>query len=155
MAPVKFLLTVVSLAILHASFDALSVNALSVERSHVGRDFSHVHAEIAKKRADSKKCRPRPTSASQSPAPTTYHAANTNANYAPSSNSSKPAETTSSSQPASTNAPASSINSKVMYAWSNGEQGSLNNFMTNTPRLCVHSLIVSCSFSPTSPTQSL
>jgi hypothetical protein len=153
MAPVKFLhiLTVVSLAILHASFDALSVNALIVDRGHVGRDFSHVHAEIAKKRgASSTKCRSRPTSASQSPAATT-----TNPSYAPSSNASEPAHTTSSSQPASTNAPASSIDSKVMYGWSNNEQPSLGNFATGSTRLCVHSLIVS-GFSPlTSSAQSL
>ncbi|KAN0127039.1 Glycosyl hydrolase catalytic core domain containing protein [Russula decolorans] len=133
MAPVKFLhiLTVVSLAILHASFDALSVNALIVDRGHVGRDFSHVHAEIAKKRgASSTKCRSRPTSASQSPAATT-----TNPSYAPSSNASEPAHTTSSSQSASTNAPASSIDSKVMYGWSNNEQPSLGNFATGSTRL--------------------
>lgn len=145
MAPVKFLhiLTVVSLAILHASFDALPVNALTVERSHLGRDLSHVHAGIAKKR--SKKCRARPTSASQSSAPTT-----TNSNSAPSSNPSEPAHTTSSSQPASTNAPASSINSKVMYGWSNNEQGSIPNFISGSTRLCVHSLIVS-GFPPLTP----
>jgi hypothetical protein len=153
MAPVKFILTVVSLAILHASFDALPVNALTVERSHAGRDFSHVHAEIAKKRGDSsKKCRPRSTSASQSSAPTA------NSNYAPSSNPSEPAHTTSSSQSATasssqsaaTNAPASSINSKVMYGWSNNEQPSIPNFVTGSTRLCVHSLIVS-GFSPLTP----
>jgi hypothetical protein len=136
MAPVKFLLTVVSLAILHASFGALPVNALIVDRAHVGRDFSHVHAEIAKKRADSsKKCRPRPTSASPSPAPTkpTY------VNHALSSNPSEPAHATSSSssssQSAPTNAPASSINSKVMYAWSNNEQPSIQHFATGSQRL--------------------
>jgi hypothetical protein len=145
MAPIKFILTVVSLAILHASFDALPVNALTVERSHAGRDFSHVHAEIAKKRGDSsKKCRPRSTSASQSSAPTA------NSNYAPSSNPSEPAHTTSSSQSAATNAPASSINSKVMYGWSNNEQPSIPNFVTGSTRLCVHSLIVS-GFSPLTP----
>jgi hypothetical protein len=156
MAPVKFLhiFTVVSLAILHASFDALPVNALTVERSHARRDFSHVHAEIAKKRGDSsKKCRPRPTSASQSSSPTTA-----NSNYAPSSNPSEPAHTTSSSQSAttsssqsaSTNAPASSINSKVMLGWSNSEQPSMGNFVSDSTRLCVHSLIVS-GFSPLTP----
>ena len=144
MAPVKFLhiLTVVSLAILHASFDALSVNALIVDRGHAGRDFSHVHAEIAKKRADSssktKKCRPRATNASPSPAAST-----TNPSYAPSSKPSEAAHTSSSSQPASTNAPSSSINSKVMYAWSNSEQPSIPNFVTGSQRLCVHSPIVS------------
>jgi hypothetical protein len=148
MAPVKFLhiLTVVSLAILHASLDALPVNALSVERGHVGRDFSHVHAEIAKKRGDSsKKCRPRPTSASQSPAPT--YSTTTKPNYAASPKSSEPSHTSSSSQPASTNAPSSSINSKIMYAWSNNEQPSIGNFLTGSQRLCVHSLVVS-GFSP-------
>jgi len=137
MAPVKFLhiLTVVSLAILHASFDALPVNALIVERGHAGRDFSHVHAEIAKKRADSsKKCRPRPTSASQSPAPTTYHADKVQSSQL--SKLSGPTNTSSSSQPASTNAPvSSSINSKIMYAWSNNEQPSIGNFLTGSPRL--------------------
>ncbi|KAI0285015.1 glycosyl hydrolase catalytic core-domain-containing protein [Russula aff. rugulosa BPL654] len=128
MAVVKFLhiLTVTSLAILHASFDARPVNALSVERGHLGRDFSHAHAEIAKKRDSSKKCRPRPSSAPQN----TVAPTSTNANYAPSSTSS-----TSSSQPASTNAPSSSLDSKVMLPWSNLEQPSLPNFKTNSNRL--------------------
>jgi len=128
MAVVKFLhiLTVASLAILHASFDARPVNALSVERGHLGRDFSHAHAEIAKKRDSSKKCRPRPSSAPQN----TVAPTSTNANYAPSSTSS-----TSSSQPASTDAPASSLDSKIMIAWSNLEQPSLHNFKTNSNRL--------------------
>jgi hypothetical protein len=125
---VKFLhiLTVASLAILHASFDARPVNALSVERGHLGRDFSHAHAEIAKKRDSSKKCRPRPSSAPQN----TVAPTSTNANYAPSSTSS-----TSSSQPASTNAPASSLDSKIMFPWSNPEQPCLPNFKTNLNRL--------------------
>jgi hypothetical protein len=136
MAVVKFLhiLTVASLAILHASFDARPVNALSVERGHLGRDFSHAHAEIAKKRDSSKKCRPRPSSAPQN----TVAPTSTNANYAPSSTSS-----TSSSQPASTNAPSSSLDSKIMLPWSNDVQPSLPNFKTNLNRLCVYSLFVS------------
>lgn len=143
MAVVRFLhvLTIVSLAILHGSFDARPVHALSVERGHLGRDLSHVHAEIAKKRADSsKKCRPRPLSASQSPAATTTP----HANYVPLSTS-EPPQTTSSSQPASTNIPASTVNSKIMYAWSNYEQPSIPNFEPKSKqrRLCVQSLFVS------------
>lgn len=137
MAVVKFLhiFTVVSLAILHASFDARPVNALSVERGHLGRDLAHAHAEIVKKRGDSKKCRPRPSSASPNPvAPTTTYANN----YAPSSKPSEPAQTTS-SQPASTNTPASSGSSKIMLAWSNDEQPSLPNCLVpGTRTLCVH-----------------
>jgi hypothetical protein len=127
MAVVRFLhiLTIVSLAILHGSFDARPVHALSVERGHLGRDLSHAHAEIAKKRADSsKKCRPRPLSASQSPAPTTTP----HANYVPLSKS-EPTQTTSSSQPASTNTPASTVGSKIMLGWSNNEQPSIPNFV--------------------------
>jgi len=135
MAMVKFLniLTIVSLAILHASFDALPVNALTVERGYVGRDLSHAHAEIAKKRGDSsKKCRPRPSAANS------YHPTTTTPNYAPSSNPSKLAQTSTSSQPAPTNVPSSSINSKIMYAFSNNEQPSIPNFLTGATRLCVH-----------------
>jgi hypothetical protein len=149
MALVKFIriFSVVSLAILHTSLDALPVNALIVERGHVGRDFSHAHAEIAKKRGDSsKKCRPRPSNAPQSAvATTTYHTTTTIPNNAPSSNPSEPAHTTSSSQSAPTNAPASSVNSKVMYAWSNNEQPSISNFLPGSgqTRLCVHLLVVS------------
>ena len=146
MALVKFLqiLSVVSLAILHTSFDALPVNALIVERHHVGRDFSHVHAEIAKKRGDTaKKCRPRPSSASQNYVAPTSTPTNPNPNYAQSSNPSEATHTTTSSQPASTNAPASSVNSKIMYAWSNDYQPSIPNFLTGSRRLCVHSLVVS------------
>lgn len=161
MALVKFIriFSVVSLAILHTSLDALPVNALIVERGHVGRDFSHAHAEIAKKRGDSsKKCRPRPSNAPQSAvATTTYHTTTTIPNNAPSSNPSEPAHTTSSSQPAPTNAPASSVNSKVMYAWSNNEQPSISNFLPGSgqTRLCVHLLIVS-GFPPlTSSAQNL
>jgi hypothetical protein len=147
MALVKFLriFSVVSLAILHASFDALPVNALIVERGHVGRDFSHAHAEIAKKRGDSSKCRPRPSSASPNAVLATT--TTTKPSSAPSSNPSEPANTTSSSsQSAPTNAPASSsVNSKVMYAWSNSEQPSIPNFLPGSgqTRLCVHLLVVS------------
>jgi len=141
MALLKFLniLTVLSFAALHTSFDALPVNALTVERGHLGRDLSHLHAEIAKKRSDSsKKCRPRPSSASQN------HVVPSNSyvNLAPASTPSKPATTTTSSQSASTNAPASSLSSKIMYAFSNHEQPSLKNFLTGHGKpLCVHSLI--------------
>ena len=139
MALLKFLhiLTVVSLAVLHVSFDALPVNALSLEH---GRDLSHAHIEIAKKRGQphsSKKCRPRPSSASQSPIVSTTY----NSNSAPSSNPSKPTSTTS-SKSAPTNAPASSTGSKVMFPWSNNEQRSIPNFATGPKRLCVHLLFL-------------
>jgi hypothetical protein len=141
MAVVKFIhiLTVVSLSVLYASFDALPVNALSVERGHFGRDLGHVHAEVAKKRADSsKKCRPRPSSAAQnSVPPNTYSPTATSSTYAPSS--------TSSSLSTPSTAPASSVNSKIMYAFSNNEQPSIPNFLTGATRLCVNSLIVSGS----------
>ncbi len=155
MALVRFfhILTVVSLAVLYTSFDALPVNALAVEHAHIGRGLGHAHADIAKKRGDSQKCRPRPTSASQSPAAATYQPTTT----APSSKYSQPAQSSSSSQPAPTNASPSTLSSKIMYAWSNNEQPSLANFVPSTAgtRLCVHSLIVSGSSSLTLSTQSL
>jgi hypothetical protein len=155
MALVKFfrILTVVSLAVLYTSFDVLPVNALAVEHAHLGRGLGHAHADIAKKRGDSKKCRPRPSSASQSPAAVTYQPTTT----ASSPKSSQPAQSSSSSQPAPTNASPSTLSSKIMYPWSNNEQPSIKNFIPTTAgtRLCVHSLIVSGSSSLTLSTQSL
>ena len=137
MAPLKFVhfLTVVSLAVLQASFDALPVNALAVEHGHLGRGLGHAHADIAKKRdsPSSKKCRPRPTN---SPKPAADNVP------APSSYSSQPAHTTTSSQPP-TYTPSSS-GGKSFLAWSNNEQGSLDNFISHKP-MCVHSFILSRS----------
>jgi len=137
MALVRFLpvLTLVSLAFLHTSFHALPVNALAVERGHIGRDISHAHAEIAK-RGSSKKCRPRPTSASPTP---TANTPNYQPPSAPSSSSSSHAAQP--TVPASS--PGSSVNSKIMYAWSNLQQPSITNFLNGETRLCVHLLIVS------------
>ena len=151
MALLKFLnvLTVLSFAVLHTSFDALPVNALTVERGYLGRDLSHLHAEIAKKRSDSsKKCRPRPKNAS----PNHVVPTNTHVNLAPASKPSKPADTTTStsSQSAPTYASDSSLSTKIMYAFSNHEQPSLGHFLTGRGKpLCVHSLIVSGSSSLT------
>jgi hypothetical protein len=143
MAPLNFLhfLTVVSLAVLQASFDAIPVNALAVEHSHLGRGLSHAHVDIAKKRdPSSKKCRPRPTSI----APKAAAAAATPPSSAPSSQPSQPAQTTTSSQSSSTYTPSSSGGGKSLLAWSNNEQGSLKNFAKNKP-MCVHSFILSNS----------
>jgi hypothetical protein len=115
------ILTVVSLVVLNASFDALPVNALAVERAHVGRALGHAHAEIAKKRDSSKKCRPRPSSTSHavgaiaSPTHTT-----TTTSPLPSSNPSQSAHTTSSSG-----------GSKIIVPWSNNEEFCLKNFAGN------------------------
>jgi hypothetical protein len=143
MAPLGFLrfVTVVSLAVLQASFDALPVNALAVEHGHLGRGLSHAHADIAKKRdsPSSKKCRPRPTT---SPKPA---ADNVPAPSTP-SHSTQPASTTTSSQPPPANTPSSSGGGgKSFLAWSNNEQGSLEHFVSNNPA-CVHSFILSGSF---------
>jgi hypothetical protein len=120
MALVKFLL--LSLAVLHASFDALPVNALAVQSGHLGRGLAH--ADIAKKRDSSKKCKPRPTSASP-------NAVTTTSSSVPSSGPSQPAQTTASSQSPPTYTPSSSSGgSKVLLAWSNNEQSSLGNFFT-------------------------
>jgi len=133
MAPLGFLrfVTVVSLAVLQASFDALPVNALAVEHGHLGRGLSHAHADIAKKRdsPSSKKCRPRPTT---SPKPA---ADNVPAPSTP-SHSTQPASTTTSSQPPPANTPSSSGGGgKSFLAWSNNEQGSLEHFVSNNPAI--------------------
>jgi hypothetical protein len=119
MALVKFLL--LSLALLHASFDALPVNALAVQHGHVARGLGHAHADIAKKRDSSKQCRPRPTSA----------AANIVATTTPlpySAPSSKPSQTAQSTAPPSTSTPSSSGGGKRLLAWSNNEESSLRHF---------------------------
>lgn len=142
MAPSNFLrlFTVFSLAILNISFDALPVNALAVERGHVARGVNHAHAGIAKKRSDSKQCKPRPVTStpayipSSSPTTSHYSAADGHlASPAPISEPSTHKTTTTSSSPAPSVTPSTSgsySGSKVALAWSNNEQSSLGNFLS-------------------------
>jgi hypothetical protein len=147
-------LSVVSLAVIHASFDALPVNALAVERAHVGRSLGHPHAEIARKRDSSKKCRPRPSSSSAShsvAAAATHSVATTTSPPAvPSSHPSQSAQSITSSQPPSTPTPSSSGGSKILLGWSNNQQDSLKNFVTSQTHEYVHSSFLSSPLSPTS-----
>lgn len=135
MAPASLfhILSVVSLAVLHVSFGALPVNALALERNHAARGLGHAHADIAK-RADSKKCRPRPTSVSP-------NAGAVVTSPVPSPQSSQPAPTTTSSQSPPANTPSSSggDGSKIIYGWSNHEETSLQHFVPtgSKGRTCV------------------
>ncbi|KAG5637051.1 hypothetical protein H0H81_005963 [Sphagnurus paluster] len=66
------LLAVSSLAILACSYGATPVSALSIDNHHLARSPAHGHAALAKKRrASSKRCKPRPTSSLSSSAGTT------------------------------------------------------------------------------------
>jgi len=149
MAPSNFLrlFTVFSLAILNISFDALPVNALAVERGHVARGVNHAHAGIAKKRGDSKQCKPRPVTSTPayipSSSPTTSHHSAADGHLAspvPISEPSTHKTTTTSSSPMPSVTPSSSSSysgSKVALAWSNNEQSSLGNFISPHTVLCV------------------
>jgi len=141
MAPSNFLrlFTIFSLAILNISLDALPANALVVEPGHMARGVNHAHAGIAKKRSNSKQCKPRPVPAISSTSSTTSHhsvAVVANAHLATPAPSSQLSthETTTTSHSSTPSAAASSSgscsNKKVGLGWSNHEQSSLHNFVT-------------------------
>ncbi|KAI0269224.1 glycosyl hydrolase catalytic core-domain-containing protein [Gloeopeniophorella convolvens] len=77
MAPIKFLnlLAISALAILATSFNAVPVNALSVEHRHAARSVNHAHAGIAKKKRDgsTRRCKPRTSTSIASVATSTTH----------------------------------------------------------------------------------
>lgn len=134
------LFAVFSLAILNISFDALPVNALAVERDHMVRGVNHAHAGVAKKRGDSKQCKPRPVTSTPAPAytpSTSSHHSTAAAHLATPASVSQPSThkttATSSSSTPSVAPPSSgsSSGSKVGLAWSNNEEGSLGNFITS------------------------
>jgi len=150
------LFAIFSLAILNISFDALPVNALAVERGHVARGVNHAHAGVAKKRADSKQCKPRPVTTTTpasypSSSPTTSHHSAADGHLAspvPISESSTHKTTTSSSPTPSVTPSHSSgsySGSKVALAWSNHEQPALPNFITSHTKLCVHLFVHFCA----------
>jgi len=140
------LFAIFSLAILNISFDALPVNALAVERGHVARGVNHAHAGVAKKRGESKQCKPRPVTSTPasypSSSPTTSHHSAADGHLASplpiSQSSTHKTTTTSSSSPTPSVAPSTSgsySGSKVALAWSNHEQPSLGNFVTPHTKL--------------------
>ena len=155
MAPSNFLrlFAIFSLAILNISFDVLPANALAVERGHMARGVNHAHAGVAKKRGNSKQCKPRPVpnapassislTSSTSASTTSHSVADAHlATPAPIPQPSTHKTTTSSSySPSPSVAPSSSgsySGSKVALAWSNNEESSLDNFITPHTGMCVH-----------------
>ncbi|KAI0003012.1 glycosyl hydrolase catalytic core-domain-containing protein [Russula compacta] len=114
------LLSVFSLAILNISFEALPANALTVDRGHIGRSPNHPHAGIAKKRGSSpRKCKPRATSAPTSSLSDHVAVVTTTSLM-----------TTTSPQPTASTTASSSGSTKPGLAWSNPEEQSLHNFIT-------------------------
>lgn len=108
------------LAILSCSFSSSPVVALSVGSSHVhARDFHHINM-AKKKRADSRRCKPRPSAVSAKPASTSAPApkpTTTTAKATP-----KPSPTP--PPPAPAPPPPSSGRGKAGLAWPNGDNPS-------------------------------
>lgn len=137
MAPVKFLLTLCSLAIFSATLGSTPVNAVSVGSQHANRHVAH--DSIAKrKRSTSQKCKARDGSSS-APAPSStpvssswsQPAASSWSSEAPSPSSSyKPASSSAappaSSSPASSSGDGTTGGSKLGIAWAMGGDTRLN-----------------------------
>jgi|SRR5712671_1157554 len=147
MALINFLrlFSIFSLAILNISLSALPVDALAVERGHIGRGLNHAHAGLAKRNDSSGRCRPRPISSSPdlSPTPHPYHAPSSQP--APASHSSS--HTTSSSTTSHSHQPSGSTSiSKFGISWSNHEEQSITNVITpgSPKRLYVNLFILHC-----------
>ena len=137
------LIALSSLAIIACSFAPSHVVALSIDSSpNYARHLGHHHAIAHKKRADSKRCKPRPVSSSSPPVskPTPPK----QDQPAP-----KPATTKPASTPAPAAPPASAGKGKVGLAWANGDDGSLKNFVTSKVSTCDFFLLLLLSFVPT------
>jgi hypothetical protein len=115
-----------SLAILACSFFASPANALSLDTSpNYARHLGHHQVIAKKKRADTKRCKPRPASSSVSPSA---------GKQIPTSSPPTAPKTTTTNKPASTppaTPPSTGGKGKVGLAWANGDDASLKNFVTN------------------------
>jgi len=125
------LIALSSLAILACSFGATPVNALSVDSSVHARSLGHHNLVAKKKRAESRRCKPRPASTST----TTTVSTTSKAPTAPSTQPNPP--------PPPAPAPPPSTGGgggKVGLAWNNGNQNNLGNFVTKKVGWYVNSL---------------
>ncbi|KAI0049560.1 glycoside hydrolase family 128 protein [Auriscalpium vulgare] len=140
MAALKFfnLLALSSLALVALSFNAAPVNALATDHRHIARSINHAHNGVAKKKRDSKRCKPRTASSSlvssSAPASSTAHsstaaATTTTHTTTKSSSTAKAAATTASS---GGSAGGNSFKGKVGLSWSNGEQGTLSHHVSDS-----------------------
>ncbi|CAA7259519.1 unnamed protein product [Cyclocybe aegerita] len=133
------LIALSSLAILASSFGATPVNALSVDMSpnHAARHLGHHNLIAKKKRAESRRCKPRPSSsavaASTTPAPSTSKPASTKA-AAPATTTTKAASNNNNNNNSGNNNSGGGSSGggggKVGLAWPNGDANTLKNFKT-------------------------
>jgi hypothetical protein len=123
-AKILNLVALSALAILSCSFAVSPVNALSLDTSpNYARQLGHHQVIAKKKRADTRRCKPRPSS---SVAPSAAKKSASSPPAAPSPTTTKPAST-----PPATPPPSSGGRGKVGLAWANGDDGALKNFVTN------------------------
>ncbi|KAH9963159.1 glycosyl hydrolase catalytic core-domain-containing protein [Russula dissimulans] len=120
------LFSVFSLAVLNISFSALPVDALAVDRGHIGRSPNHAHAGLAKRNGSSARCRPRPTSTSTSTGSSTSPALGT-PTYTPHTTTTT-TTTTTTSHPSTSSTPNNL--SKFGISWSNMVERSIRNVIT-------------------------
>jgi len=133
-----------SLVILACSFGATPVNALSLDVSpnHAARHLGHHQVIAKKKRAESRRCKPRPSSSSAVPVSSAVKPSSSSVKPVVIPTSSKapvvvqPVKTTPKPTPTPTPTPqpappASNSGSKVGLAWSDGSPSDLKNFKTN------------------------
>ena len=139
------LIALSSLAIIACSFGASPANALSVESSpNHARHFGHHQPIALKKRADTRRCKPRPSSSSAKPPATQTPVRQDQAAPKPTS-SPQPAST-----PAASTPPPSSGKGKVGLAWANGDDAALKNFVTSKVSTYDFFPPISFEFPPTS-----
>ncbi|KAJ3525966.1 hypothetical protein NM688_g8321 [Phlebia brevispora] len=135
------LLTVTTLALFAASFNASPVTALSTGHQHLNRQIHHDGIAKRAKRSSTQRCKPRPSTsvsvAQANKATSTAKPASSSAAPPPKATSStkKATPTTTSQAPAKTTAAASSgsssANGKVGIAWNGGDSSSLGNIVSS------------------------
>ncbi|KAH9482862.1 hypothetical protein JR316_0004962 [Psilocybe cubensis] len=131
------LIALSSLVILACSLGPAPVNALSIDTSpnHHARHLGHHQLIAKKKRADSRRCKPRPSSSLVKPSST--KAAVPSSSVKPAVVTPAPAPTTKAAAPPKTTQapapppPSTNAGAKVGIAWPMGDDPSLKNFKTN------------------------